>query len=371
MPIRLVDGERLARSDKLKVLALEGRTDAVAWYPWFVTCALSNGSFEYKVRAIWRDLFAELVIDKTNRPILTEEEVSSILAAYQRVKLLFTWRTEDGKLWAYLTKIEAMLPPVSWVRRGYRLGAPVPVGKLAEFLGKSLEEVSRELNGTAASLDPCGAPVRYKGDPRQEGVRYRRGVGREGGAGGVVHRGALSAQPTSSPTAPPSAAQKEVPEKKKQNSPVGKAAGQGPEAKAAGQGSSIPGRDLSKSGNYALFEEKYREFTGRLPGGSVEKQGLYRELCETLGEEAVLEAVGKWAAQRGGPGKLSGNRFAMWDFLRRECRAEIVGGRSERARGNAGPDRIGASGSFAERLEKHTAVDESTRALLEKAEGKS
>ena len=214
MPTRLVDGERLARSDKLKVLALEGRTDAVAWYPWFLTCALSNGSFEYKLRAIWRDLFAELVIDQTNRPILTEEEVGSILAAYQRVKLLFTWRTEDGKLWGYLTKIEALLPPVSQVRRGYRLGAPVPVAKLAEFLGKTVEEVQQELNGTAASLSPSGALGRYKGDPRQEGVRNRRGVGRGGGAGGDGNRSSLLAQLSSSPTAPRPTAPREAPEKK-------------------------------------------------------------------------------------------------------------------------------------------------------------
>jgi len=171
----------------------------------------------------------------------------------------------------------------------------------------------------------------------------------------VAHGGALSAQPTSSPTAPPSAAQKEVQEKKKQNSPEGK---------ATGQSSGVPGRDLSKYGNYARFEEKYREFTGRLPGGSVEKQGLYQELCATLGEEAVLKAMGVWAAQRGGPGKLRGNRFAMWDFLRRECRAEILGGRAEAEPGKA-------AASFAERLQKHTAVDESTRKLLEKVVGKS
>jgi len=69
--------------------------------------------------------------------------------------------------------------------------------------------------------------------------------------------------------------------------------------------------------------------------------------------------VGVWAAQRGGPGKLRENRFAMWDFLRRECRAEIIGGRAEQVQG-------GTAASFAERLHRHTAVDESTRALLKK-----
>ena len=150
------------------------------------------------------------MIDETKGTILTEEEVSSILAAYQRVKLLFTWRTEDGKLWAYLTKIEAMLPPVSQVRRGYRLGAPVPVAQLAEFLGKSVAKVQQELNGTAASLHPSGALGRYKGDPRQEGVRNRLGIGMGGGAGGDH-----SAQASSSPTAPRLPVQSETAGKKR------------------------------------------------------------------------------------------------------------------------------------------------------------
>jgi len=340
MPIRLLDGDAAWEADKLAAC----RQEYVPHYYMLLPLALANGSFEYNVPDITRRVYGKTM------PTMTRDQVESILAQFQRAKLLFTWRTEDGKLWGYWTKIERRLPPVSQVRGGhYRLGAPVPVAGLAEFLGKTVEEIQRELEGTAAVLDERhlgrrGVSRHGVGNgnamPRKEGVRNRRGVGIGGGAGGDAHRGDLSAQPTSSPTAPPSAAQKELQGGKKEH-----------------HGSGLPGGDLTQVGKYALFEEKYRESTGRLPGGSVEKQGLYRELCETLGEQAVLQAMQSWAAQRGGPGRLRGNQFAVWDFLRRECRAAILGGRSERVRADGGS-------SFAERLQKHTAVDETTRALL-------
>jgi len=321
MPIRLIDGDAAWAADKLAACGEE----FVPHYYMLLPLALANGSFEYNVPDITRRVYGKTM------PAMTRDQVQSILLQFQRAKLLFTWRTEDGKLWGYWTKIERRLPPVSQVRRGYRLGAPVPVAKLAEFLGKSIEEVRQDLNGTAATLDPSGTPGRYKGDPRQEGVRNRRGVGMGGGAGGDGNRGLFPAPPTSSPTAPPSAVLGTDPQKKNKGNGSGKA---GIFDSGILRG---PGGHLSKTGNYALFEEKYRESTGRLPGGSVEKQGLYQKLCETLGEEAVLKAVGVWAAQRGGPRRLGENRFAMWDFLRRECRAEIVGGRGEGERGKRGP----------------------------------
>ena len=352
MPIRLVDGEKAWEADKLAAC----REEFVPHYFMLLPLAMANGSFEYNLRDITRRVYGKTM------PTMTQDQLAAILVQFQRVKLLFSWRTQDGKLWGYWTKIERRLPPVSQVRRGdYGLGAPVPVEGLAEFLGKSVEEVRAELAGTAAELKPCDRvrrragmgnrrEPRYppgtesgatRGIPRQVEDRNRRGTGLGGGRGGDGNSGHLSARSSSSPTAPPASAQREIHQKKNN-----------------GQRWENPAGQLRNAGNYTLFEQKYWEFTGRLPGGSLEKQGLYQELCQSWTEEAVLEAVQSWAAQRGGPGTLHGNRFAVWDFLRRECRAEIEGARNQQA----------AQGrSFAERLQKHTMVDASTRALLEKA----
>ena len=81
----------------------------------------------------------------------------------------------------------------------------------------------------------------------------------------------------------------------------------------------------------------------------------------------MLAAVERWAAQRGGPAKLQGNKYAPWDFLEddsargkvSQCRTEIVGGQAQRARGSG-------AASIEERLRKHREVDPRTRKLLGK-----
>jgi len=333
MPIRLVDGDAAWWADKLAAC----REEFVPHYFMLVPLALANGSFEYNVSDITRRVYGKTM------PSMTPDQVEAILVQFQRVKLLFIWRTEDGKLWGYWTKIERRLPPVSWVRRGeYRLGAPVPVAGLAEFLGKAAEEVRAELEGTAAVLGrrdqvrrphvPRDAPGTAgngaKGVPGRVEVRYRRGIGRDGGRGGS----GLPAVSSSSPTAPPPKPQ----------------GGQGAPRKNGGsadlfekrnqQGIFEPTGQSRIACSYALFEEEYREATGRPPGGSPKKRELYRELCEEFGEKAVLEAVRSWAAQRGGPAELRGNKSAVWSFLEEgQCRAEIVGGRGEGERGKRGP----------------------------------
>ena len=213
MPIRLVDGEAAWEADKLAAC----REEFVPHYYMLLPLALANGSFQYNVPDITRRVYGKTM------PAMTRDQVEALLLQFQRAKLLFTWRTADGKLWGYWTKIERRLPPVSQVRRNdYRLGAPVPIEGLAEFLGKTVEEVRADLNGTAALLSQRdqvrrsgdasrrqpGVPLgtesgRTRGSPGQVEVRYRRGIGWGGGDGGAAQKARLPAPATSSPPAPP------------------------------------------------------------------------------------------------------------------------------------------------------------------------
>ena len=355
MPIRLVDGDAAWASDKLAGC----RQEFVPHYYMLLPLALANGSFEFRVPDITRRVYGKTM------PAISAEQVGVILLEFQRAGLLFTWRTTDGKLWGYWPRIERRLPPASQVRRGdYPLGAPVPVEGLAEYLGKTVEEVRAELEGTAAVLSradrvrrPAGGGNRRepgyppgtesgatRGIPRQVEDRIRRGIGLGGGRGGDGKGGHLSARSSSSPPAPPQSAQREIHQKKNN-----------------GEDREIPTGQLRNAGNYTLFEQKYRESAGRLPGGSLEKQGLYQGLCESFTEEAVLKAVQSWAAQRGGPGKLEKNRFAVWDFLRRECVSEIRGQQAEQK----------AAGSFEQRLERHRKIDPFTAARVQRIQSSS
>ena len=338
MPTRLVDGDAICGSEKLGELAARGKSDCVAHYEKLLCLAQANGSFEYHVPDITRR-FAKIL------PWMTQEQWSAILIEYERVKLLFSWRTADGKLWGYWTKIELHLPPVSQVRKGYRLGAPVPVDELAKFLGRPVEEVRADLAGTPALLGgrnaraTRGAPGEHQGGPRQEEVRNRRGLGWDGTA-----RPALS----SSPTAPPQAPGAQEREKKNKRNEIQKKNGDADGAMPIKEG---------VGSEYALFAVKYREITGRQPGGSDKKRELYRRLCEEFGQEAVLGAVRSWAAQRGGPGRLAENCHAIWDFLEEgQCKAEILGSRGQRRSGD----------SFEERSKRHREMDETTKRMLKR-----
>jgi hypothetical protein len=346
MPTRLVDGDAIAGSDKLEELASRGRIDCVSHYEKLLGLALANGSFEYHVPDITRR-FAKIL------PCMTTDQWSSILVELERVKMLFTWRTVDGKLWGYWTKIERRLPPMGEVKRGeWRIGAPVPVVPLAEFLGRPVEEVRAELEGTAATIGPRdrvrrGQLARSTGVlPRREEVRFRLGKGLERERGAAEGAAALS---SSSPTAPPP---KALPREKKEQEVFFSKKKEEAESPKPGRKESEEHGD-SGAGDYAIFEVKYREMAGRLPGGNPAKRKKYLALCAEFGEEAVLKAVESWAGQRGGPAKLAKNDFAAWDFLNEgQARSEILGSGREK------------SDSFENRLARHRQRNEQTERLL-------
>jgi hypothetical protein len=336
MPTRLIDGEAGWESDKLAACPQE----FVPHYFMLLPLALANGSFQCNARDIARRVYGKTM------PSMTQAQVEAILGHFMRAKLLFTWRTPDRKLWGYWTKIEGRLPPASFVRRGeYGMGAPVPIPELAAFLERPVADVRAELEGTAAMLSPGDRVGRTKVLPRRDKVRFRLGLGWQGSAAG----GVLPAVSSSSPTAPPPKPRGEAEKEKKRKS---EAAEKGPSAESG----SFEAPE-AVAGVYAAFEVKYREVTGRLPGGNPAKRERYEALCAEFGEQAVLKAVASWAVQRGGPAKLAKNDFAAWDFLNDgQARSEILGSRRQSA----------GAPSLDERLQKHRQADARTRDLLQR-----
>jgi hypothetical protein len=144
-----VDGEALSRSDKLaQVYPLPFRAE----YAYLLTQALANGSFECDARKIWSNLYAY------NRPDISAEMVAAILDEYERVKMLFRWRGEDRKVWGHWVGSlqRGRLPAASAIKKGEKVGLPVPMDLLEAFLTEPIasqgtEEPSRA--GQALSQD--------------------------------------------------------------------------------------------------------------------------------------------------------------------------------------------------------------------------
>jgi hypothetical protein len=128
MPKRVIDGEALWRSDKLKLVEPPIYR---AEYANLIPLALANGSFEADPHRIYANVYA------FNRPDITFEAVEAILAEFEHRKMLFLWRDRStGKQWGYWVGIgkPGRLPPAS--RRGEHevLGADPPEAELRAFL---------------------------------------------------------------------------------------------------------------------------------------------------------------------------------------------------------------------------------------------
>lgn len=119
MPKRIIDGEALRRSNKLRKIESER---VRAFYPWFLTTALANGVSELDTWVISSELLKQF-------PSLTEEEVGTILNIYDSAGLLFRWTEKDGTVWGYWIGIHevGLLPPPSHVlARRYKTGPEPP-----------------------------------------------------------------------------------------------------------------------------------------------------------------------------------------------------------------------------------------------------
>jgi hypothetical protein len=91
MPKRIVDGEAIATSKKVKSLPTEYRLH----YPYLLTLGMAYGTFECDPEVVWAKLYAYLL------PEVTIDFVSKMLNCLEEKKLLFRWQAEPDKTWGY------------------------------------------------------------------------------------------------------------------------------------------------------------------------------------------------------------------------------------------------------------------------------
>jgi hypothetical protein len=165
MPKRIVDGEAVWRSSRVKKLPEELRLHYIAWIP----LAEANGAFEADSALIWTRVYAYLM------PSFTEEDVEDLLSRLEQAGLLTVYHA-NGKRWAYFNGMEkpGRLPSEAHQARYSEL-PPLPEG-----LG-----TSPGLSGTA--------PGQVRNNP--QGFGFGFGIG-------LVEEGSASAEPSSSVSTP-------------------------------------------------------------------------------------------------------------------------------------------------------------------------
>lgn len=134
MSKRIIDGDRLWRSEKLKKVEPPSYR---AEYANLLPIALADGTFECSADRVWCDVYS------FNRPDITSEQVAKILDEFERVKLLFRWQDQDKKTWGYwVGMVEKGLLPSKKRAKTHRLkmGKNVPKESLKSFLDSNLEE---------------------------------------------------------------------------------------------------------------------------------------------------------------------------------------------------------------------------------------
>lgn len=149
MPKRLLDGEKLWRSDKLKrVNPKKFRAE----YANLLPLALANGSFECDPNKVWAQVYSY------NRADIRLADVGLILAEFERVKLLFRW-TVDNKPWGFWVGIdqEGLLPPEKQ-RHRYKTGAIPPSDELNAFISSNIDQPPDNIQITSGG-PPSGLAV--------------------------------------------------------------------------------------------------------------------------------------------------------------------------------------------------------------------
>jgi hypothetical protein len=108
MPARVVDGDAIYLSDKVKSLKPEHRAE----YSYLLPLAEANGVFEADPHRIWVTAYA------FHREGTSPGWVRDLLDDLKRVDLLRTWE-EVGKTWGYWTGIDrpGRLPPKAHLNR--------------------------------------------------------------------------------------------------------------------------------------------------------------------------------------------------------------------------------------------------------------
>ena len=116
MPKRIVDGDALWLSEKIRSLPEEYRLHYANWLP----LAEANGVFEADIYRIQAKVYAYMM------PEIDPEMVNKILKAFTDAGLLKVWR-EDNKNWGYFVGIEksGRLPALGHLSR-YKNLPPSP-----------------------------------------------------------------------------------------------------------------------------------------------------------------------------------------------------------------------------------------------------
>lgn len=127
MPKRIIDGEALWLSDKIRALPVKFRPEFATILP----LSLADGAFECDIKRLWSKVYAY------NRPEISLQFVRRMLDAFERVGLI-SRGTYDGRIWGYFIGIEkpGRLPSPS-LRRHYETS-----GLPTEVLAKMREQVS-------------------------------------------------------------------------------------------------------------------------------------------------------------------------------------------------------------------------------------
>lgn len=146
MPKRIIDGDRLWTSEKLRAVEPEEYRPE---YANLIPLALANGSFECEPIRVQRDVYFYL------RPSLSLADVNSILKELERVRLLFRWKDEVGKTWGYWVGIEAdgLLPSDSKMKH-YKKGPVPPSDLLDRFIKGEIPSGLCEDNVRTSGI-PC------------------------------------------------------------------------------------------------------------------------------------------------------------------------------------------------------------------------
>lgn len=118
MPKRVVDGEALWLSEKIRSLPEEYRLHYANWIP----LAEANGVFEADAVRIHARIYSYIA------PYVTIKKVRRIMKAFEKAGLLMLW-SENGKTWGYFVGIEktGRLPSIKHLERYSNLPPNPPI----------------------------------------------------------------------------------------------------------------------------------------------------------------------------------------------------------------------------------------------------
>jgi len=118
MPKRVIDGDALWLSEKVKKLPEKYRLHYANWLP----LAEANGVFEADIDRIHTKVYAFLC------PSINRQSVKTLLHLLVQVGLLKIW-SEDGKTWGYFVGIEkpGRLPSIKHLERYSNLPPNPPI----------------------------------------------------------------------------------------------------------------------------------------------------------------------------------------------------------------------------------------------------